>query len=188
MASGFGERDWLRCELRDSMRGVLRVDIAHRRFWLWDGEEDAPRCWHLVVRREVKSEKTVNYSLSNPTADTPTPRLAQMQGQRFWIERTLEDAKGDCGLADYQALGWRAWHHHVTMVMLAILFIAEQRAANQPGLHLLTPRDIVEMLRETLPRKPEGKDALVERINQRHQRRRGAIESRCRQQRREAPS
>jgi hypothetical protein len=85
-------------------------------------------------------------------------------------------------------LSWRAWHHHVTMVMLAMLFIAEQRAANQPGLHLLTPRDIVEMLRETLPRKPEGKDALVERINQRHQHRRGAIESRYRKQRREAPS
>jgi hypothetical protein len=44
------------------------------------------------------------------------------------------------------------------------------------------------MLRETLPRKPEGKDALVERINQRHRRRRGAIESRYRKQKREAPS
>ena len=28
------------------------------------------------------------------------------------------------------------------------------------GLALLTPRDIVQMLQETLPRKPEGKDAL----------------------------
>jgi len=49
-------------------------------------------------------------------------------------------------------------------VMLAMLFIAEQRVAHQPGLALLTPRDIVEMLKETLPRKPEGKDALVARI------------------------
>ena len=94
------------------------------------------------------------------------PRLAQMQGQRFWIERIFEDAKGECDLADYPALGWRAWHHHVTMVMLAMLFIAEQRAAH----------------------KPEGKEALVERINQRHRRRRGTIESRYRKQRRDAPS
>ena len=115
-------------------------------------------------------------------------RLAQMQGQRYWVERAFEDAKGECGLADYQALGWRAWHHHVTMVMLAMLFIAEQRVAQQPGLELLTPRDIVEMLKETLPRKPEGKDALVARINQRHERRRGAIASRFRTQRKEAPS
>jgi hypothetical protein len=44
------------------------------------------------------------------------------------------------------------------------------------------------MLQETLPRKPEGKAALVARINQRHARRRGAIASRFRTQRREAPS
>ena len=120
-----------------------------------------PRCWHLIVRREVKSEKTIKYTLSNAPADTPILRLGQMQGQRYWVERAFEDAKGECGLADYQALGWRSWHHHVTMVMLAMLFIAEQRVAHQPGLALLTPRDIVEMLKETLPRKPEGKDALV---------------------------
>ena len=56
-----------------------------------------------------------------------------------------------------------------------MLFIVEQRLAQQPGLELLTPRDIVEMLKETLPRKPEGKDAIVARIIERHKRRRGAI-------------
>jgi hypothetical protein len=173
--------------LRDSTRGQLRVDTAHRRIWVWDGQEAAARCWHLIVRREVGSPKTIKYTLSNAPADTSVLRLAQMQGQRYWVERTFEDAKGECGLADYQVLGWRAWHHHVTMVMLAMLFIAEQRAAHQPGLELLTPRDIVEMLKETLPRKPEGREALVERINQRHQRRRGAIESRFRTQQNTVP-
>jgi hypothetical protein len=141
-----------------------------------------------VVRRAVKSAKTIKYSLSNAAAETSLLLLAQSQGQRYWVERSFEDAKGQCGLADYQVLGWRAWHHHVTMVMLAMLFIAEQRVAHQRGLALLTPRDIVEMLKETLPHKPEGKDALVGRINQRHERRRGAIASRFRSQRREAPS
>jgi len=37
-------------------------------------------------------------------------------------------------------------------------------------------------LKETLPRKPEGKDALVARIADRNDRRRGAIESRFRTQ------
>jgi SRSO17 transposase len=184
LAKGFHPEDWTRCVLRDCTRGELRVDVAHRRIWVWDGEETQPRCWHLVVRREVGSPKTIKYSLSNAPFDTPRLRLAQMQGQRYWVERAFEDAKGECGLADYQALGWRAWHHHVAIVMLAMLFIAQQRVARQPGLELLSPRDIVEMLKETLPRKPEGKDALVVRINQRIERRRGAIESRFRTQRR----
>jgi hypothetical protein len=118
--------------------------------------------------------------------------------RQHWVERAFEDGKGACGLADYQAVGerarergWLAWHHHVTMVMLAMLFIAAntgQRLAHQPGLALLTPRDIVEMLKQTLPRKPEGKEALVARINQRHDRRRSAIEFRFRTQRKAPPS
>jgi SRSO17 transposase len=182
LVAGLSAQDWTRQVLRDSTRGELRVDIAHQRVWLWDGEETAPRCWHLIVRREVGSPKTIKYTLSNAPADTPVLRLAQMQGQRYWVERAFEDAKDQCGLADYQALSWRSWHHHVTMVMLAMLFIAEQRVAHQPGLDLLTPRDIVEMLKETLPRKPEGKEALVARINKRHDQRRGAIDSRFRTQ------
>ncbi len=71
--------------------------------------------------------------------------------------------------------------------MLAMLFIAERRVAHPPALALPTPRDIVEMLKETLPRQPEGTDSLVATINQRHGRRRGAVESRFRTQRRETP-
>jgi SRSO17 transposase len=186
LVAGFGADDWARCTLRDSTCGPLRVDVAHRRVWVWDGEEAAARRWHLVVRREVGAPKTIKYSLSNAPADTKLERLAQMQGERYWAERAFEDAKSECGLADYQALGWRAWHHHVSMVMLAMLFIAEQRVAHQPGLALLTPRDIVEMLKETLPCKPQGKQALVDQINQRHARRRSAIQSRYRSQRRAA--
>ena len=126
------------------------------------------------------SPSTIKYSLSNAAAETPALRLAQMQGQRYWVERVFEDAKGECGLADYQALGWRAWHHHVSMVMLAMLFIAERRAAHHEEIDLLSSRDIVEILREILPRKPEGCEALVQRINQRHAKRRGAIRSRYR--------
>ena len=74
------------------------------------------------------------------------------------------------------------------MVTLAMLFITEQQVARQPGPALLTPRDIVAMLKETLPRKPQGKEALVAQINQRHTRRRSAIEFRYRSQRRAAPT
>jgi SRSO17 transposase len=181
LVAGFGADKWTRCTLRDSTRGSLQVNIAHRR--VWDGAAAAARCWHLVVRREVRAPRKIKYSLSNAPADTPLERLAQMQGERYWVERAFEDAKGACGLADYQTVGWRAWHHHVTMVMLAMLFIVEQRVAHQPGLALLTPRDIVAMLKETLPHKPQGKEALVAQINQRHARRRSAIQSRYRSQR-----
>jgi SRSO17 transposase len=98
LVAGFGADDWTRCTLRDSTRGPLRVDIAHRRVWVWDGEEATARYWHLVVRREVGAPKKIKSSLSNAPADTPLQRLAEMQGGRYWVERAFENAKGECGL------------------------------------------------------------------------------------------
>jgi SRSO17 transposase len=97
----FDAADWLRCDLRDSTLGALRIALAHRWVWVWDGEEEAPRCWHLIIRREVKSEKTIKYTLSNAPAETPLLRLGQMQGYHYQNARSFEDAKGECGLADY---------------------------------------------------------------------------------------
>jgi hypothetical protein len=107
----FGASDGMRCVLREGTRGELRVDIGHRRVWVWDGEEETPRCWHLIVRRRVKSEKTIKYTLSNAAADTPVLRPGQMQGHRYWVERACEDAKGEYGLADHQV---RAGDHGTT--------------------------------------------------------------------------
>ncbi len=44
LARKFRPHDWKRCALRDSTRGPLRVDIALRRVWVWDGEECVARC------------------------------------------------------------------------------------------------------------------------------------------------
>ena len=49
-----------------------------------------------------------NTALSNASADTPRLRLAQMQGQRYWVERTFEDAKGECGLRRSSGTGMAA--------------------------------------------------------------------------------
>jgi hypothetical protein len=61
------------------------------------------------------------------------------------------------------------------VVMRALRFIAQVRAEHWPGLELLALRAIVEMLKATVPGKPEGRDALVARINQRYAGRRGAL-------------
>ena len=179
-----GTEQWQRVELRDSTRGKLRVDVAHLRVWVWDGEEEEPRQWHLIARREIASSKPIKYSLSNAPEGASTLHLARMQGHRFWVERSFEDAKGECGLADYQVTGWLAWHHHITLVMLAMLFILQQRVANLPILDLLSARDIVEILAETLPGKARTEDAIVARINRRHGRRQKSIDSRYRAQER----
>jgi hypothetical protein len=80
-----------------------------------------------MVRREVNSPATIKYTLSNADEQTSVNKLAQMQAQRFWIERAFQDAKSHVGMADYQARMWPPWHHHMALVMMAMQFMLDQR-------------------------------------------------------------
>ena len=122
---------WQSVTLRDSTKGPLRVEILHRRVGLWDGEQAQARPWHSIVRREIDAPTELKYSLSNAPADTPAPHRAFMQGQRYWIERALQQGKQDVGLGDYPVRGWRGWHHHRTLVMMSMLFGLEERRLHQ---------------------------------------------------------
>ena len=91
---------WERVKVRDSSRGELEVEVLHRRVWLWDNEESAAHCWHLIVRREVDAPREMKYTLSNAPAETRVERLAEMQAQRYWVERAFQvsaAAGGDAG-------------------------------------------------------------------------------------------
>ena len=48
----------------------------------------------------------------------PAPRLAFLQGQRYWIERALQEGNQDVGLSDDQARGWQGWRQHLVLVMI----------------------------------------------------------------------
>jgi hypothetical protein len=63
-----------------------------------------------------------------------------VSGTRWRVEEYFEEAKGDLGMADYKACAWTSWHHHMSLVALAHLFIT------------LTRRDVKEDFPElTLP-------------------------------------
>lgn len=168
---------WQRLSLRDSTKGALPVDILHRRVWLWDGEEPQARQWHLIVRREVDTPTEIKYSLSNAPAATPTPRLAFMQGQRYWIERALQTAKQDVGLGDYQVRGWRGWHHHLALVMMAMLFMLEERRLQHRTRPLLSGTDIRALLNYFLPRRDTTLEEVLRQMEVRHRKRQAAINS-----------
>jgi len=50
-----------------------------------------------------------------------------------------------CGMGQYRARGWRNWHHHMTMVMLAMRFMLSQQLNNSEDFPLLSSNDIVEL-------------------------------------------
>jgi len=173
---------WQPVTLRDGTKGSLRVDILHQRVWLWDGEEAQARQWHLIVRREIDDPTEIKYSLSNAMADTPAPRLAFMQGQRYWVEHALRQGKQDVGLGDYQVRGWRGWHHHLALVMMAMLFLLEERQLHQQTRPLLSGRDIRALLNHFLPRRDTTLAEVLRQMEVRHRKRQAATDSAYRKQ------
>jgi SRSO17 transposase len=105
-----------------------------------------------------------------------------MQGARFWVERSFQDAKSECGMADYQVRRWDAWHHHMAMVMIAMLFMLNERLLHKQEMPLLSCNDIVYCLKHYLPRKACNKDELLELIRIRHKKRQVAIDSAIKRQ------
>jgi SRSO17 transposase len=167
---------WRRLSVREGEKGEVVADYLSQRVWLWDGTEKRARCWHLLVRREIDGSK-LKFCLSNAKPDARLRRLAEMQATRHFVERAFEDAKGACGMADYQVRGWQAWHHHMALVMVALMFLAKECLTNRETAQLLSCNDLVQIMRYKLPSKIETDSDLVASIEHRHQRRQRAMDS-----------
>ena len=128
---------WRRLSVRDGEKGDVVADYLQQQVWLWDGVEAKARCWHLLVRREIDGTK-LKFCLSNARPETSLRRLAEMQAARHFVERAFEDAKGACGMVDYQVRGFQAWHHHMALVSVALMFLAKERLAHRETAELLS--------------------------------------------------
>jgi SRSO17 transposase len=167
-------RDWRRVAIRESTEGTLKASIYRRTVWLWDGEETKARKWTLLIRKDSPSE--IKYALSNAHDDVSLRRFAGMEAQRFWIERSFQDGKTTVGMGEYQVRGWTAWHHHMAMSMMALLFILKQRVSHGDEAPLLSANDIRELLMFLLPTKKYTYKELVRQMEVRHAKRQAASE------------
>ena len=168
-------RQWSTVRVREGTKGTIVVRACRRTVWLWDGQEKKARPWWAVCFIDGATGER-KYFLSNAGEKVSLRTLVQKRAARYWIERCFQDAKTSVGMADYQARGWIAWHHHMALVMLAMLFVLRERKLHERDMELLSYQDIIELLNVYLPRTDRTKEAVVENMRQRHAQRRAAIE------------
>ena len=144
-----------------------------------------PETWLII--REDEADNTQKYQFSNAAKEPPFSRLAYMSHSRYWIERAIQDAKGEAGLDEYQVRGWRGWHHHMTMVSLAMLFLLELQQDWKSKAPLLTLRDVKEILDVTLPKRQFSPAEILLHIEQKHRARDSARRSHHRRRQEEMP-
>lgn len=114
---------WQRLDLRPADCGILRADFT--RCPVWTRQSDGTFCAEtLLIRRD---RKRCMYTLTNAEADLPLHTLALRKSQRYFVERSIQDAKSELGWDELQTIKLQAWQHHLALTLLASWFIAETR-------------------------------------------------------------
>ena len=97
-------------------------EFAAVRVWAVRHGQAGPPIW-LLVRRSLEPVPEVKYYVSNADAATPLEVLAGVACTRHTVEDYFEDAKSYLGMAQYETRSYVGWHHHMTLVGLAHLFV-----------------------------------------------------------------
>jgi SRSO17 transposase len=85
------------------------------------------REWWLA-RRSLSNPTEIAYYLACAPAETSQERLVQVAGTRWAVEESLETAKGEVGLDQYEVRKWTGWYRHITLALLAHAFLTVTRA------------------------------------------------------------
>lgn len=113
---------------------AVRVRPANRNLSRND-DGTLPACW-LLVEWPSHAEAPTDYWLSTLPEDTPIETLVRLGKIRWRIDHDYRELKHGLGLDHFEGRHWLGWHHHITLVTAAHLFVAEQRlAVTDPKAH-----------------------------------------------------
>ena len=132
-SGGFRRHTW-----RQGTKQPLSARFALRRV-VWVGRsyrgnvdiEQREPVWLLIEWRHGESEPA-NYFFCSLPGPMTKKKLVRIVMQRWRIERTYEDLKGELGLDHYEGRRYPGWHHHVSVVLSCYAFVVAERARHFP--------------------------------------------------------
>jgi len=167
---------WRVMRVRESMGGFLEVKFTMIKVWRIDKDQRRPLPALLLIRKEL-DDSDVKYSLCNDIKILSWDRLVRMQSERYWIERSFEDANDLAGMGDYQVRNWNAWHHHMSLVLLAMFWITKEQKVLLVECKDITVQDAVKVIKLKLPLKVQNSYTVAERIIKNHRNRKDSRKS-----------
>ena len=126
---------WQRLSAGAGAKGPRWYDWALQPLWRLQltAADQAWGHW-LLVRRSVKNpSERAYYVVFAPRQEATLKTLAQVAGRRWAIEAGFEAAKQECGLDEYEARSWHAWHRHITLALLAHAFLVAMQLQAKKG-------------------------------------------------------
>jgi SRSO17 transposase len=99
--------------------------------WRWmplaDPRDPQWRCWLLVRRRVSAPQEVMTYVVFRPH-ETPLEEVVRVTGRRWTIGGSVEAAKREVGLDDYEVRSWTGWYRHITLAMWAYALLTVLRS------------------------------------------------------------
>lgn len=121
LAASLTVNAWRRYTIQEGSQGPQIADFAFVRVVAVREGLPGPDVW-LVLRRSLSDGELKTY-LSNAPPEVTPARLVRTSGMRWPIESCFEVGKQELGMGDYEVRSWRGWHHHMTLVLLALAFL-----------------------------------------------------------------
>ena len=139
-----------RYTLHEGSKGPLVADVASTRVVAVRDALPGPEVW-LVIRHDVSSGEH-RYYLSNAPGETQQSQLAWLTAARWPVERSIEDCKDELRMNQYSMRSWHGWYHHMTLVMIAHLFLVTLQQEFHEQAPALTVSQARMLLKAVLPR------------------------------------
>lgn len=130
LACRLGRIAFRRKTWREGTKGKLsshfyfqRVKVAHD-----DGTEPADRepVW-LVIEWPKGESKPTKFVLTTLPRRMSKKRIVRTIKERWKIERTYQELKGQLGLDHFEGRSFTGWHHHVSVVLCCYAFVVAER-------------------------------------------------------------
>lgn len=121
---------WQRRVIKEGSQGPIVAEFAFLRVTPVRDDLPGPRSW-AIFRRTLGPNPEVKFYLSNAPTTCPRQEFVRVSGMRWPIETALEEAKGEVGMDHYETRTWTGWHHHMTLSILAHLFLIRLRLVFQ---------------------------------------------------------
>jgi SRSO17 transposase len=118
---------WQAFAIRGGEKGPLRVEAVQAPVQTFEDTALGSRERLVVIRTVEADEARTWYCLSDASDEVPLQELVWAHGQRYWAEASFAQGKGEVGLGQYEVRGWVGWHHHMTLSLLALWFLAVER-------------------------------------------------------------
>ena len=120
---------WQRLSAGEGGKGLRWYDWAAVSLPRWGESPDRQHA--LLVRRSLDDPGDLAYYVVFAPATTTLLDWVRVAGQRWTVESCFEHAKDELGLDQYEVRHWTGWYRHITLVMLAQVFLNAVRISAQ---------------------------------------------------------